>query len=39
MDGRTDGQRENSMPTTNKVWGGGGIKMLLNLTYMQASRQ
>ena len=20
---RTDGQRENSIPTTNKVWGGG----------------
>ena len=23
-DGRTDGQRENSIPTTNKVCGGGG---------------
>ena len=23
-DTRTDGQRENSIPTTNKVWGGGG---------------
>ena len=24
MDVRTDGQRKNSIPTTNKVWGGGG---------------
>ena len=24
MDGRTDGQRENGTPITNKVWGGGG---------------
>ena len=24
MDGRTHGQRENSIPTTNKVMGGGG---------------
>ena len=23
-DVQTDGQRENSIPTTNKVWGGGG---------------
>ena len=22
--GRTQGQRENSVPPTNKVWGGGG---------------
>ena len=22
--GQTDGQRKNSIPTTNKAWGGGG---------------
>ena len=38
MDGRTDArtdahthaQRENSIPTTNKVWGGGGYKNICN---------
>ena len=24
-EGQTHGQRENSIPTTNKVWGGGGV--------------
>ena len=39
MDAHTDGQRENSIPTTNKVTelggggggGGGGIKMCIEL--------
>ena len=31
--GRTHGQRENSIPPTNKVCGGGGIKKSLLTAY------